>query len=309
MRSIFFAIILLVLGGQIAYGQEEYVQLKNGYKVFTKRVGDGPIKILTLHGGPGCSYDYLECFEAYFPKDKYQIIYYEQLGSYRSDKPDDVSLWTLDRFCEEVEEVRLALGLKDFYLFGQSWGALLAMEYSLTHQKDLKGLILSNITGSISSYESYINELRKKLPEDVQSKLQYYEERRDFANPEYEKVMFEDVYTRHVCRLETWPEALVRTFTRINPKVYQTIQGPNEFIITGNIKKWDRWEDLHKIAIRTLIICGRHDTMNPADSEKMGRLIPNATVKICENGSHVAMYDDQENYFQALLQWLEAASR
>ena len=282
----------------------QFVQLSNGYKVWTKRVGHGPIKILTLHGGPGCSHEYFECLEAFFSKDKYQIIYYDQLGSYYSDQPEDSSLWTLERFCEEVEEVRVALGLDDFYLFGQSWGSLLAIEYALKYQQHLKGMILSNITGSIDSYVEYITFLRSKLPQDVQDRMKVYEQKGDFLNPEYEKIMFDEVYTRHVCRVKPWPEPLVRSFAHMNPKPYQVIQGPNEFIITGNIKNWNRWGDLYKITVQTLVICGRYDTMNPADSIKMGTLLPNATVKICENGSHLAMFDDQENYFGAVLDFI-----
>ena len=129
----------------------QFVQLKNGYRVWTKRVGQGPIQLLTLHGGPGCTHEYLECLEEQLPLDRFQIIYYDQLGSFHSDQPSDPSLWRLERFCEEVEEVRQALGLENFYLYGQSWGALLAIEYALKYQRHLKGAILSNITGSIAS--------------------------------------------------------------------------------------------------------------------------------------------------------------
>lgn len=278
----------------------EFVQLDNGFRVWTKRIGDGPIKILTLHGGPGCTHEYLECFEDFFPKDQFQIIFYDQLGSYYSDQPDDPSLWNLDRFCSEVEQVRKALALEDFYLYGQSWGGLLAIEYALKYQKHLKGVILSNITGSVASYMSYLQELRLKLPKWIQDHLQVYEEKEDFFHPEYEKLMLEEVYSRHLCRITPWPESLIRSFSHLSTKVYHTMQGPNEFVFTGNLKSWDRWEDLHKIEVPALVICGRFDTMNPKDTEKMGSLIPGSTVKICEKGSHCAFIDDQENYFQAL---------
>ncbi len=283
----------------------EFIQLKNGYRVWTKRIGNGPTKILTLHGGPGCTHEYFECFEDFFPKDQFQIIYYDQLGSGYSDHPNDCSLWTLERFCEEVEEVRQALGLEDFYLYGQSWGGLLAIEYSLTYQKNLKGLILSNITASVDSYVNYLNELRSQLPQTVQDRLKSYEDKEDFLNPEYEKIMFEEVYSLYLCRLTPWPEPLIRTMQHLNHQVYQTIQGPNEFIVVGNIKDWNRWNDIAKITTPTLLIGGRYDTMNPKDIEKMGTLIPHARVKICENGSHSAMYDDQNTYFQAFHAFLQ----
>lgn len=278
----------------------EYVQLDNGYKVWTQRIGDGPIKILTLHGGPGCTHEYFECLENYLPKDQFQIIYYDQLGSYFSDQPTDTSLWNVDRFREEVEQVRKALGLENFYLYGQSWGGLLAIEYAIKYQEHLKGVIFSNITGSVASYEIYIAELRSKLPQDVQDRLKYYEDRKDLLNPSYEKIMFDEVYNHYLCRIPL-PDPVQRTFAHLNAQVYQTVQGPNEFVIVGNFKDWNRWDDLHTIEIPSLIICGRFDTMNPADNERMHALIPNSTLKICENGSHLSMYDDADNYFEALL--------
>lgn len=305
------ALLLMVLLGTFAYGGEsmkleaaEYIQLDNGYRVWTKRMGDGPIKILTLHGGPGCTHEYFECFENFFPKDQFQIILYDQLGSYYSDQPEDPSLWTVERFCEEVEQVRQALGLENFYLYGQSWGGLLAIEYSIKYQSHLKGVILSNITGSVESYITYLNQLRSELPQSVQDRLSFYEAKEDFLNPEYEKIMFEEVYSRHLCRIKPWPESFLRAFSHLNTKVYQTIQGPNEFVVTGNFKDWNRWNDLHTITIPTLIISGRFDTMSPKDNERMKTLIPHSRLKICENGSHGALFDDQENYFQALLQFI-----
>lgn len=282
----------------------EYVTLDNGYRVWTKRVGHGPIKILLLHGGPGSSHEYFECFENYFSKDDYQIIFYDQLGSYHSDQPEDASLWTLDRFREEVEQVRKALKLENFYLYGQSWGALLAIEYSLKYQQHLKAVILSNITGSVESYVNYLNFLRTKLPQNIQETLKFYEDKEDFSNPEYEKIMFEEVYTHHLCRITPWPDSLLRTFAHLNKQVYLTIQGPNEFVVTGNFKDWNRWADLYKIVIPALVICGRHDTMNPLDNEKMAKLIPNSRLVICENGSHCTMFDDPESYFPAIHQFL-----
>ena len=283
----------------------EFVHLDNGFRVWTKRIGHGPIKILTLHGGPGCTHEYFECFENFFPKEDYQIIFYDQLGFYYSDQPDDPSLWTVERFCDEVEQVRKALKLENFYLYGQSWGGLLAIQYTLKNQKHLKGVILSNITASVESYVAYLNQLRAEFPQHVQDRLAFYEEKGDFLNPEYEKIMFEEVYSQHLCRVQPWPEPLTRMFSHLNTKVYQTIQGPNEFVVTGNFKDWNRWDDLHNIKIPTLIISGRFDTMNPQDIKKMGELIPHSQVKICENGSHCTMYDDTETYFQTIHKFLD----
>ena len=124
---------------------------KGTFRVWTKRIGNHPAKkVLLLHGGPGMTHEYLEGFDGYFPGAEIEYYYYDQLGSHYSDQPDEPDLWEVERFVAEVEQVRLALGLDadNFYLFGQSWGGILAMEYALKYQQRLKGLIISNMNGS-----------------------------------------------------------------------------------------------------------------------------------------------------------------
>ena len=279
------------------------------YRVWTKKIGSGKIKMLTLHGGPGFTHEYLECMEDFLPQAGIEFYYYDQLGSHYSDQPADASLWTLPRFVEEVEQVRAALGLENFYLYGQSWGGMLGIEYALKYGRHLKGFILSNMTASIPSYEKYAAVLRAQLPPDVIKTLDKYEAKNDYENPEYMQVMLSQVYSKHICRLDPWPEPVERAFRHFNAQVYNTLQGPNEFVITGNLKDWDRWADLPKIKTPTLVICGRHDTMNPDDIKREHDLIPNSRMAICEAGSHLANYDDQQTYFRHLLAFVRDNER
>jgi proline iminopeptidase len=275
------------------------------YKVWTKKLGKGGIKMLTLHGGPGFGHEYFECFEDFLPEHGIEFYYYDQLGSCYSDQPDDVSLWTIDRFREEVEQVRQALGLTNFYLLGHSWGGMLGIEYALKYQKHLKGLVISSMTASIPSYMAYAGKLRAALPKETIAILDKYEAKGDYENPEYQKVMMEQVYSRHICRLDPWPEPVSRCFRHMNPKVYNTMQGPNEFVVTGTFKDWDRWKDLPKIRVPTFLVAGHFDEMNPEDIQREGRLIPNSRVLICQNGSHMCMWDDQEAYFAGLFKFID----
>ena len=274
------------------------------YKVWTKKVGNGRIKMLTLHGGPGATHEYFECFEDFLPQEGIEFYYYDQLGSAYSDQPDDVSLWKIDRFREEVEQVRAALGLENFYLLGHSWGGMLGIEYALKYQKHLKGFVLSSMTASIPSYMAYAAKLRAALPANVRAVLDKYEKKGEYQAPEYQETMIKQVYSRHVCRLNPWPDPVERAFKHFNDKVYNTMQGPNEFVITGNFKDWDRWKDLPQIAVPTLVISGRFDEMNPEDMRREGQLLPNSRVVLCEKGSHMCLYDDQDAYFRGLLDWI-----
>src|SRR6476660_1881559 len=204
------------------------------FKVWTKRIGNNPrIKILLLHGGPAMTHEYMEAFESFFPKEGFEFYEYDQLGSYYSDQPTDSSLWTIDRFVDEVEQVRKALNLTNdnFYLLGNSWGGILAMEYALKHQDHLKGLIVADMLASIPDYNKYAYDvLAKQMDSKVFAEIMDIEKRKDFDNPRYEELLMPDFYMKHFCRLDPWPEHFSRCFTHLNsmkvPKeIYLMMQG------------------------------------------------------------------------------------
>jgi proline iminopeptidase len=285
-------------------GGARRIRLAGGHEVWVKQVGVGEIPVLTLHGGPGFPHYYFECFEDFLPPDQMRFWYYDQLGCGFSDRPDDPSLWTIDRFREEVEQVRAALNLDRFVLYGQSWGGMLAIEYALAYPQHLTGLVVSNMTASIPSYVASVTRLRNALPPEISETMRRFEEQENYEAPEYQQLLMTNLYFKHICRLDPWPEPVLRSFVNLSPQVYDTMQGPSEFTVTGNYKHWDRWSDLHRIETPTLLLVGRHDTMAVEDIERMGGLIPASRVVICEHGSHLSMYDDQEAYFRALVPFL-----
>jgi proline iminopeptidase len=274
------------------------------YKVWTKRMGTGKVKVLLLHGGPGASHEYLEVMESFLPQANIEMYYYDQLGCNNSDQPDDPSLWTLPRYLEEVEEVRRGLGLEHFVLYGHSWGGILAMEYALHYQRHLQGLVISNMTAGSQAYLKHTAALKLQLPPASLARLQALEAKQDYDSPEYGKIMMEDLYPKMICRTKPWPEPLDRAFRHLNEKIYNQMQGKSEFLVTGNLKDWERWDRLHEIKVKTLTIGARYDEMDPEDMKKMATLIPNATAAICPNGSHMCMWDDQAFYFRHLLEFL-----
>jgi proline iminopeptidase len=274
------------------------------YKVWTKRMGAGPLKVLLLHGGPGFSHEYLEAFESFLPPAGIEMYYYDQLGCNNSDQPEDTSLWTLSRYCEEVEEVRKGLGLDQFVLFGHSWGGMLAIEYALRHAAHLRAVVISNMTAGISSYLKRIGDIRQQLPAPVLARLNAIEVKEDYDSPEYQQIMMNEIYTKMVCRLQPWPEPLLRCFRHENATIYNLMQGKSEFQVTGNLKDWERWDRLPDIRTKALTIGARYDEMDPDDLKKMASLMPNANYAYCPNGSHMCMWDDQQVYFKQLLEFL-----
>jgi len=286
---------------------------KGDFKVWTKRVGNNPkMRVLLLHGGPGATHELYECFDGYLPAEGIEYIYYDQLGSYYSDQPSDTALWTTDRFVEEVEQVRQALGLdKDnFYLLGQSWGGILAAEYALKYQQHLKGLIISNMMMSVPEYNKYAHEvLAHQMPEEIYKEIMAMEAKEDFTNPRYMELLFQHHYTSHILRmpLEEWPESINRTFKHLNPEVYVYMQGHSEFGISGNatLLDWDRTKEITTIQTPTLVIGSQYDTMDPDHMKWVSDQIPNSRFLLCPNGSHLSQYDDQEIYFDGLISFIK----
>ena len=294
--------------GDVQAGGVQMIELKEGYRVWTKRFGNSPIKVLLLHGGPATTHEYMECFESFFPQAGIEFYQYDQLGSYYSDQPDDDSLWTIERFVEEVEQVRKALGLdKDnFFLLGSSWGGMLAMQYALKYQHNLKGLIISNMTASFPKYATYNAKLRSQMHASLIDSLEVYESRGDYQNPEYVDLVFKAYYTKHLCRLADWPEPLVRSFKHINQHVYEYMQGPSEFVPGGILKDWDVWDRLQEITVPTLTVGAKYDTMNPEEMEEMSNLVQNGRYLYCANGSHLAMWDDQKVFMDGVIDFIKS---
>jgi len=309
MRDTFLTALCLLVAmtaaaGEVKTGGSKMIPVDGKYNVWTKAVGEGSVQMLTLHGGPGFPHDYFECFEDFLPKQGIRFYYYDQLGVGNSDQPDDVSLWTIERYRNEVEQVRKGLGLEQFYLYGHSWGGMLAIEYALAHPGHVKALIISDMTAGIPAYEKYAATLLAELSEADRMTLAKYAAEGNYEAPEYMEIMMGKVYAQHVLRMDPWPEPVSRAFRKFNAKIYNTMQGPNEFVITGNFKNWDRWEDLKKINVPVLVICGKHGTMSPDDIRRMGSLIPKSRVVVTE-GSHLEMYDAQEQYFRELVKFVK----
>lgn len=284
------------------------------FNVWTKRIGNNPTKkVLLLHGGPGANHEYFQAIDSYFPKESIEYYYYDQLGSSFSDKPKDQSLWTIDRFVDEVEQVRLALGLDEnnFIILGHSWGGILGLEYALKHQNRMKALIISNMVPSIPDYIKYANDvLAPKLDPSVLKKIREYENAGDYTNNEYLGLIEENYYPKHVLRmpLEEWPNPVTRSLAGLNYDIYLKMQGPSEFGVVGDalLKEWDRKNDLKNLKIPVLTIGGQHDTMDPKQMEWMSTEVQNGTYLHCPNGSHWSMYDDQETYFNGVTEYINS---
>jgi proline iminopeptidase len=283
---------------------------KGTFRVWTKRVGNNPsVKLLLLHGGPGATHEGFEAFDSYLPAAGIEYYYYDQLGSAYSDQPEDPELWEIDRFVDEVDQVRLALGLDDtnFYLYGQSWGGILAIEYALRHPDALKGLVISNMMASIPAYNRYATDvIMPAMDQTALAEIKRLEAAGEIHDPSYMQLLIQHHYLDHVLRIPyaEWPDPVMRMFDHINEPLYVAMQGPSELGASGKLIDWDRSADLPSIEVPTLVMGAEHDTMDPAYLRGMADALPNGSYWHCPDGSHCALYDDQVRYMQGLVEFL-----
>lgn len=284
---------------------EGYLELPNG-RVWWRRQGTGnAVPILLLHGGPGGASYYLEPFAERLAQDR-PVIIFDQLGCGRSDQPDDPSLWTLDRACQEVDDVRHALGLEHCHLLGQSWGGWLAIEYICRGTEGIERLVLASTSASMRQFGDESQRLIRALPPAVCNTILELSKTRQYDDPAFVAASME-FYRRHVCRLDPWPEAMVLTADELDGnQVYLTMNGPNEFTLVGTLQDWDRSADLARITQPTLITCGRYDEITPACSETILAGIPDGRMVVFEESAHCAHLEEIALYTATVEAFLAA---
>jgi proline-specific peptidase len=290
-------------------GRIPYAFGETWYRIVGDGEGPGKLPLVCLHGGPGALHDYLEPLGGLAETGR-RVIFYDQIGCGRSWREAEPSTWTVELFVEVVGAVRAALGLDRIHLFGSSWGGMLAMEYALTRPAGLASLVLASSPASIPVWAEETNRLRRELPEEVQRVLDEHEAAGTTDSPEYEAATMA-FYERHVCRLDPWPDYVLRTFAGLqeHPDVYLTMQGPNEFVITGTLKDWDITDRLGEIDVPTLITAGRHDEFTPRQAEALHRSIAGSELVTFEESSHMQFAEEPEHYRRVVAAFLDRVER
>ncbi|HXQ49158.1 MAG TPA: proline iminopeptidase-family hydrolase [Thermoplasmata archaeon] len=277
----------------------------NGYRLYWKNVGaPGPKgTLLTLHGGPGATHDYLLSLNDLADLG-YRIVYYDQLGCGRSDLARRVSEYTVERDVADLESLRTRLGLGRVHLFGSSYGGMLAIAYALAHPEGLKTLISASGLADVPLAAREMQRLKRELPPPIRETLERYEARGEFQNPEYLAAVME-FYRRHLCRLDPWPAEVTYSLDHISVPKYGTMNGPNEFTIVGTMKDWDATPRLGEIGVPTLVTAGRYDEVTPTVAESIHHGIRGSQYELFENSSHLAFWEERPRYMEVLRAFLD----
>jgi proline iminopeptidase len=275
-----------------------------GYRLFWRSVGDpGPAgTVVTLHGGPGMTHDYLLPFVD-LAQHGYRVVFYDQLGCGRSDLARDVSEYSVDRDVSDLESLRQTLGLGRVHLLGSSYGGLLAIAYALAHPEPLKSLVSVSGLANVPLTVREMQRLKRELPAPFLEVLEQHEARGEYQHPDYLAAVRE-YYRRHLCRLWPWPEPLAYSLDHISPPKYGTMNGPNEFTITGTIRDFDVTDRLREIRVPTLVTTGKYDEVTPTVARSIHEHIPGSELRLFEESSHTAFWEERSRYLSVLGEFL-----
>jgi len=288
----------LVQGVSAKVAQKEgYIEYMGG-KTWYKIVGSGHgIPLIAIHGGPGFPHYYLEPLELL--ADERPVIFYDQRGCGKSDPLTDTSLMTIEFFVGELKALIKQLNLKRYHIMGQSWGTMISCDFALTQPKGLKSMVFSGPCLSALFWEQDQREHIKALPQDMQEAIYFSEATGDYSTPEYQAAIME-FYNRYVCRINPWPESLMKSMNEINMQIYGYMWGPSEFTALGTLKDYDRTYQLHMIEYPTLLTCGSWDEADPKTVKYYKNLMPNACMKIFYNASHEHHLEQPKEYIKTV---------
>jgi proline iminopeptidase len=281
--------------------KEGYVEVTGGHVWYQIVGNETKTPVILLHGGPGFTHFSMLPLSAL--AEERPVVFYDQLGSGHSERPNDLSLWHIDRFVEELGQLRDALGLAEVHILGHSWGGMLAASYLLTKPKGVKSAVFSSPCLSAHRWCQDQAFYRKQLPRHVQDVLDRCEQESTTGSEEYEKAMLE-YYKRHYCRLDPWPNELIMDFKHANMEVYRTMWGPAEFYATGNLKDFDCTSRLHEIKIPVLFTCGRFDEATPETTSYYATLVHGAKFHVFEKSGHMSYLEETDEYLRVVKEFL-----
>lgn len=281
------------------------------YQTWYRITGDldsGYTPLVVIHGGPGCTHDYLDAFSDIASSGR-PVIHYDQLGNGHSTHlPEkDPAFWNLQLFLEELDNLLDHLRISDDYaLLGQSWGGMLASAHAARQPAGLRALIAANAPADMRTWVEEANRLRQLLPEDVQQTLLEHERAGTYGAAEY-LAASRVFYDRHVCRISPWPDEVARTFAQVDadPTVYHAMTGPNEFHIIGNTKDLSIVDGLHRIKVPTLLISGRHDEATPTVVKPFLDHVPDIRWALFEASSHMPHIEERMACMGTVVKFLD----
>jgi proline iminopeptidase len=273
-----------------------------GGNVWFKRVGGGPgLPLLAVHGGPGLPHNYISSLERL--ADEREVIFWDQLGCGKSERPSNVDLWTMERSVAEMAALVKALGLNRFHIFGNSWGGMLAQQFVLDVTSAAVSLIISNSIASIPQFSQMVARLKTELDPATQSAIDRHEAAGTTYSAEYQAAIrtWNETY---LCRQLPWPKELHEAYRGMGAEIFETMFGPSDFHIVGTIRNWDVLDRLREIALPTLVLAGRFDECAPEHMWEMHQRVDGSRFEIFESSAHMPFIEEPHRFDQVMRDFL-----
>jgi len=285
---------------------EGFIDVKGGKVWYRINGGGTKPALLLLHGGPGSSSYGLENLKE-LSKDR-PIIFIDQLGCGRSTRITDTSLMTIENYVEQLEQIRTALKLENFYLYGHSWGTMLGIDYYIKYPKQIKSIIFSSPLFSTQSWTKDADTLIASLPDSIQNNIRVNEKNKTYDNPAYQEAV--TLYYKNFLRRTERTKGQADTAKLFSgSNVYEFMWGPSEFTATGNLLKYDRIAFLATIKVPTLLVAGEFDEARPSTIQHFQTLIPGSEFKMIKNAGHATIQDNKEQYLATLKAFLDKVDK
>ena len=275
----------------------------DGGRIWYKVSGSGTATpAILLHGGPGFASFYMKSLEA-LGADR-PVVRYDQLGAGHSDGLKDTTMMNIGHFVRELDSLRAKLGYEKFHVIGHSWGTILGLEYYRAHPEHVASLTLMSAALDIPTWEKNARNLVKTLPDSSQKAIAKSEAAGDFKAPAYEAALME-FYGKYVWRTPVQAD-LDSTFANVNETIYNYMQGPSEFTITGTLKKYDASPFLKDVKVPTLFTVGEFDEAHPPTIQKFARMTPGAKYAVIPNAAHIVQWDNPEETNRVVRSFLQS---
>lgn len=273
-----------------------------GGRVWFQRVGGGPGRpLLAVHGGPGLPHTYINALKRL--ADEREVIFWDQLGCGNSERPSDTALWTMERCVAEVDAVVRGLDLDRFHLFGNSWGAMLALQYLLDTSPAAASFTISNSAASIPLFAANVARLKSELDAATQAAIDRHEAAGTTHSAEYQAAIrtWNETF---LCRKLPWPRELEDAFRNMGTAIFETMFGPSDFRIVGTVKDWDVFDRLGEITVPTLLLAGRYDECSPEHMREMHQRINGSRFEFFESTAHLPFIEEPARFDQVMREFL-----
>ncbi len=288
--------------------REGFIPVEGGpvwYRIFG---GGRATPLLMVHGGPGGRSCTFEPSAQILSQDR-PVILYDQLGTGRSGRPLDPTLWTVDRYVRELGQVRAALGLTNVHLLGHSWGTGLVVSYLQTAGFD--GVQSATFLGPFFSTRIWLEDaqlLLAQLPADLQATVKRHEQAGTTQSKEYQEAT-EVFYSRFFYHKSNPPLPASCDESRRNDEIYQQMWGPTEFHATGTLRDFDVTDVLPRLRMPVLLVVGRFDEARSETAARFQGMMPDARLEIVEDCGHMVPVEDPAGLARIVREFLRERQR